>query len=360
MGKVQRACKAGNLGIYYEYLEGKNMNHKSLRRVMAGILGLALAVISFLPPWTTAFASPMAYHANKPQPSAKFLTKPKFNEAAPMSFVVVRLNLASCEPNCPQWIAAEGRIENSTPVALAKLLTNPEYRKLPVILNSGGGKIFAAMETGRLIRKFGMTTSVGYTSFVKCNPFKTKDGTCKPSADTKAYSAYAFANRGYCFSACPLILLGGVTRIIDKNAEVGLHEPVDERRPYIDHFWVAWHMVHGQKVIVSRRLLNRTYLKAVTMVGVTPDLKQKLLPYFKQMGGSPALIDEMSKATPDKINVIAQHGGAREKLGLATGLDLSLLLLTTAEHCKYKGWLKSNCVYVKQRSPHVFQPFERL
>ena len=355
MGKAQPACKPRNLELSFTNSLGDDMIGKLIWRLLCGFLCLAVIAFGFTAQDVTASAST----TKKLPPVAKTTDKHKPQDAPPMSFVVVRLSLSTCEPNCPQWIAAEGRIENNTPAALARLLANPVYRKLPLILNSGGGKIFAALEMGRMIRKYGMNTSVGYTSFLNCNPFETKDGTCKPSADTKAYPAYAFAYRGYCFSACPLILLGGVVRIVDKDAHVGLHEPVDERHPYVDHFWIAWHMVNGKKVIVSRKLINRTYLKATTTVGVTPQLKQRLLPYFKEMGGSPALIDEMDKAAPEKMNVIAWKDGEREKLGLVTSNNQPLSLLTTAEHCKFAGTFRANCIYAKERKPHIFLPIDR-
>ncbi len=297
---------------------------------------------------------------NSKPPAIEIPGRPVPKQPPSMRFVVVRLNLSTCEPNCPQWIAAEGRIENDTPAALARLLANPAYRKLPLILNSGGGKIFAAMEMGRMIRKYGINTSVGMTSFVSCNPFAVKDGSCKPSEDTKTYPAYAFAYRGYCFSACPLILLGGVVRIVDKNALVGLHAPLDESHPFVDHFMVSWHMVNGKKVIISRKFVNRTYLKPKKVVGVTAQLKQRLLPYFTQMGASPAIIDEMGKAAPEKMNVISWQNGAREKLGLVTSNDQLLSLFTTADHCKSSGAFSDNCVFAKQRKPHIALPVDRL
>ena len=321
----------------------------------AKIVFLTISVLALAAPNVQAEVG----STNKKPPAVKAADKPKPKEAPPMSFVVVRLSLSTCEPNCPEWIAADGRIENNTPAFLARLLAKPEYRKLPLILNSGGGKIFAAMEMGRLIRKYGMNTSVGYTSFVGCSPFEIKDGSCKPSADTKTYPAYAFAYRGYCFSACPLILLGGVVRIVDKDAQVGLHEPVDERHPYVDHFWVTWRMVQGKKITVSRKFINRTYLKTKTTIGVTPELKQKLLPYFKQMGGTPALIDEMGKAAPEKMNVIPWKAGERKKLGLVTDNSLDMHYLIDATHCLTYGKLSSNCVYAKERRPHIILPFDR-
>ena len=277
-------------------------------------------------------------------------TAPQPLQERSMAFAVARLATAACEPSCPEWIVADGKIMDGTAAAFAHFLSNPAYRKLPVILNSHGGKIYSAMAMGRMIRKYGMNTAIGYTSFVSCSPFETTDGTCKPSADTHAFQANVFAYRAQCFSACPLILLGGVTRIVDRNAAVGLHEPVDEPHPYVDHFWITWRMEQGKKHIISRKFVNRTYLQAKTLVGVTPRLKQKLLPYFKELGGSPAIIDEMGKAGPKDINLIVWSSGAREKLGLVTNNYLDLRYFISPDHCKF-GALNSNCIDIKERKP---------
>ena len=39
-----------------------------------------------------------------------------------MRFVVVRSSAPDCEPNCPEWISAEGTIEASTPALFTRLL----------------------------------------------------------------------------------------------------------------------------------------------------------------------------------------------------------------------------------------------
>ncbi|TIV22294.1 MAG: hypothetical protein E5V90_34440, partial [Mesorhizobium sp.] len=39
-----------------------------------------------------------------------------------MRFVVVRSSATGCEPNCPEWISAEGTIEAGTPALFRRLL----------------------------------------------------------------------------------------------------------------------------------------------------------------------------------------------------------------------------------------------
>jgi hypothetical protein len=62
---------------------------------------------------------------------------------APMQFMLVHADSGSgnCRPEgCMDWIAAEGMIDARSPGDLRKLLTSIGNRKLPIIVNSPGGK----------------------------------------------------------------------------------------------------------------------------------------------------------------------------------------------------------------------------
>lgn len=277
----------------------------------------------------------------------------------PMAFAVVRLSQPACEPTCPQWIAAEGQIMPGTAAKFAKFLSNPAYRKLPVVLNSGGGKIFDAMAMGRLIRKYKMNTSVGWTSFSGCSPLKKQKPACKPDPVTKAYHGWAGPYRSGCFSACPLILLGGLLRVIDPAARIGLHQPSSEQRPYIDRYWETYRMVRGKKHIISRKFIKRVYLPAKKIAGITPQLRKKLLPYVKEMGGSPAILDEMEKAAPADMNMIAFGDWKRQNLGLSTADGIDLTVFISAKHCTALAKPVGNCIFVKENAPPVLPPYER-
>lgn len=53
-----------------------------------------------------------------------------------MRFAVVRSNAPGCEPNCPEWISAEGTIEAGTPSLFKRTLKALKGRQLPVVVNS--------------------------------------------------------------------------------------------------------------------------------------------------------------------------------------------------------------------------------
>ncbi|TIS94081.1 MAG: hypothetical protein E5W87_34205, partial [Mesorhizobium sp.] len=62
-----------------------------------------------------------------------------------MRFVVVRSSAPGCEPICPEWISAEGSIEAGTPALFKRTLKALGGRKLPVVVDSPGGNVEAAL-----------------------------------------------------------------------------------------------------------------------------------------------------------------------------------------------------------------------
>jgi hypothetical protein len=229
-----------------------------------------------------------------------------------------------------------------TPANLARLLANPANRKLPLLLNSNGGKVYAALEMGRMIRRYGMTTAVGRTRFDFCNPFLDKG--CIPTASNRTYRGSTEEMGARCLSACPFIMLGGTMRLLSPLSYLGLHQPKDIRRPYIDHYWETWRMVHGKKVILSRRFINRTNLPTKTVVGVSPEIRKKLMPYIKEMGASSKIMDEMELAGPDAMYQIKTD--LAQELGLSTNILTRLSAIASSDRCSASP-APANCVTLK-------------
>ncbi|MEO9167106.1 MAG: hypothetical protein ABI230_01755 [Aestuariivirga sp.] len=293
--------------------------------------------------------------ATKPQPA-----KPADGTllAPVMDFLVVRNSDAQCEPDCPEWISAEGRIVPETAAKLAKFLAAPERRKLPIILNSGGGSIDAAVAMGRLIRKYKMDTGVGQTVIPECSISDRAEGKCKPDSTLQAFDGRAYASRAYCASACPLVLLGGIHRVVDPVSFVGVHEPKGESHPYIDHFLIKYRMENGKKHILSKTLVKRTYLKEKIIVGITPQLRKELDKYLNEMGGSPELLAEMEKAQPETMNWIGFYSGDRERLGLVTEYLRNLVMLVGPLICSVKPDMAGNCIHLAAKDTDATKPAE--
>jgi len=318
-----------------------------MRRLVVALMLLLALVPGFIHAATTQPANP-----------AKKQDTPL--QEPPMRFDIIRLSSTACEPLCPEWISAEGRIMPNTAGTLAALLKNADYRKLPILINSGGGSIESAVAMGRTIRKYQMTTAVGKTFIFGCPEADRLTNKCKLDAITKTYNGMAMPIEAYCASACPLMLLGGTVRVIEPYALVGLHEPRAESHPYVDQYRLLYRIEGGHKHLISKTFFKRTYMAKKEVVGITPALRHELVPFLKDMGGDPAILTEMDKATPRDMNWIKPNTGERERLGLTSNggarVTASFESLTSAKSCKADTAPLPNCIFFKEKTPVASAP----
>ncbi len=127
----------------------------------------------------------------------------------PMTVVVVRASDKRCEPNCPQWIAAEGKIDASAVEKFRKLLANIGGGRYPILIDSTGGDFDAAIEIARLIQSNSLMVAVSTTGYVGCTP--TKEFCSNPQPADVAYKGFPIF-QGYCGGACVLVLAAGKVR----------------------------------------------------------------------------------------------------------------------------------------------------
>ncbi|MGH6813261.1 MAG: hypothetical protein ACREDM_13315 [Methylocella sp.] len=147
-----------------------------------------------------------------------------------MRIVVVRSSQPRCEPECAEWISAEGNIVLASAEQLRKIVNSLGGRKLPILIHSGGGLGHQAMLMGFLIRARGLDVAVARTVFDPCvnTPSGCKQGTWSgPLGEPAPQSAS-------CSSACTFVLAGGVRRFVGRQARVGVHnfrinQPMVER-----------------------------------------------------------------------------------------------------------------------------------
>src|SRR5271165_3191164 len=133
----------------------------------------------------------------------------------PMRIVRVMSSDPACEPNCPEWISAEGMILPGTAGAFRKAILDLRGRRLPVLISSHCGSLGAALQMGELIRERRLAVAVARTLIANC-PERTP--VC-PGARGEAITGGAF-----CASACPLILAAGVERLVGPVPMVGVHQ----------------------------------------------------------------------------------------------------------------------------------------
>jgi hypothetical protein len=132
-----------------------------------------------------------------------------------MRFVRVISADPACQPNCPEWLSAEGRIEPGSATAFAAAIDSLKGRRLPILLHSLGGSAPDAMAMGALIRASGLAVAVARTLITDCPETapKCSDGPAK-----------AITGGATCASACVLVLAGGVERLAGPAALIGVHQ----------------------------------------------------------------------------------------------------------------------------------------
>lgn len=163
-------------------------------------------------------AAPAAKEApSKAVPQAK--EKPKLE--APMKVVRVRGSRPECEPNCPEWISAEGRIVPTTGGEFKRALAKLGDRKLPILLSSLGGDVKQAEEIAWLIRGKRLDVVVAKTEILPCAP---ADKVCRELRTKGIVQGRPIDDLTPCASACPIILSGGVRRFVGPKSFLGVHQ----------------------------------------------------------------------------------------------------------------------------------------
>jgi hypothetical protein len=294
-----------------------------LRPVLSFVLVLAFLLVQ-------AIAGEAATTKKKP------VAKPP--AGPPMTFAIVRNAVTGCEPNCPQWISAEGQIMPGSAGQFRKILKQAGKLRLPVVITSPGGDVEAALAIGQMIHQRKMDVLVGWTLFTGCNPSVK---TCKlPKEQKGVYAGIAMTSRAYCFSACPFILASGQKRVLGAGAVLGVHEittqPITQRIRYNE----TYRMVNGKKKVLSRKVVSRKNIIGKVTTKLSKPFDKKLRNYLNTMGVSLTMLDLLHLAPPSSIHNLTTEEMNSTKLVTATGYAADLvsnnLCKTTppADNCK--------------------------
>jgi len=158
-------------------------------------------------------------------PATDKKTAPDNKEAAkPMAFFVATGDPGACGTGCAEWIAAEGRIDGSTPGRLRSLLTRLGKRKLPIFFYSPGGSVDAALVMGRMLRARDMTAGVARTIPQGCDPLQAHEPACDTlKRSGRALPAELRTTDASCNSSCVYALIGAAVREVPIDAGLGVH-----------------------------------------------------------------------------------------------------------------------------------------
>lgn len=201
----------------------------------------------------------------------------------PMRFVLTRDAAPGCEPQCREWIAAQGAITKDTATELRRTLAALEGRKPPILIYSTGGTVEVAMEIGQLIRNHGLDIAVARTIPAKGDPGHGQIDERSP----------------LCVSACTLVLAGGVRRIIPATSRIGVHQQtIHETETVTVRDYQVVRRREGDRIIETRELVKETKEKRVVkQEQATGEIDARMARYLDAMGLDRRFL-ELTVSTP--------------------------------------------------------------
>ncbi|SDA99241.1 hypothetical protein [Mesorhizobium qingshengii] len=276
---------------------------------------------------------------------AAFATDTTPNVGPTMRFVVVRSNAPGCEPICPEWISAEGSIEAGTPALFKRMLKTLGGRKLPIVVDSPGGNVDAALTLGRLIRKNKLDVAVGKTWFDGCLP-DVKDCTANDGKGA-GYFGEPYASGSMCNSACPLMFAGGVRRVVGDWAYLGVHQITTTYVRTKLQYRTTYRVVGGKKKILNSKIVSRKNAGSYKTYEMSKAVEKRLTAYLDEMGVDQGVLETMKSTPASEIRQISLDDMLTMKL--ATSKD-AVDLLTSASLC-LSDQLAPNCREIPANKP---------
>ena len=242
----------------------------------------------------------------------------------PMQVEIVRDAQPGCQPNCAEWISAEGDIVETTPVEFRRVLGQLRNRKLPVFINSGGGSIEAAMLIGQMLRLHGLDVSVTRTEFTACHGKSTNCAGAargEPTGQPDSYNAY-------CASACTLVLAAGVQRLASPWSHVGVHQIIVFKTQFkVRRTYRVTTLPRPNGGSSTRRTLIREQtLGSITkQIDVNDDTYRPMEVYLSRLGVGDQLVPLMEQTPNSDIHWMT--GQEMDSTRLATRQDSGEALL---------------------------------
>jgi hypothetical protein len=227
-------------------------------------------------------------------PTSPFsFTEAQRPDTPPMRVIIVRSGETGCEPNCPEWISAEGRITAETPALFERAFAAMAPRKLPILVASNGGVIESALRIGRMIRERHLDVAISATWLQPC---LQADKRCRDD-DLTGRLGEPHGNAASCASACVFLLAAGERRIVSYDVGVGLHEASETTiHKEIEHIPVVDPL--GRLVRYRSKVLSSYSTEGTP----SETIYAKSAAYFRQMGIRGDLVTLMHKASSDEIH----------------------------------------------------------
>src|SRR5262245_21020851 len=215
---------------------------------LLAVAGLAVAASAAWPQAPAAVggaapaanATPAAPPVTTMTPNAPTPTNPaaRTDQTERMQFTWVR-EAGDCRDRCRAWVAASGRLTETTVADFDAFRQGLDLRAATVVLESTGGLVEAGLALGRAFRRLEVVTMVGHTVLQnvdsKTDSIGERRGTVSP--------------RATCASMCAFAFLGGVRRHVPLEARILVHQiwPSKLREDAMAGSYSAGHMVRIQR-----------------------------------------------------------------------------------------------------------------
>ena len=222
----------------------------------------------------------------------------------PMTVTLMSDANSGCEPDCPRWIAMQGKIGPESPGRLRKVLNAVKGQHVPVLVHSPGGSVEAGLAMGRMIRAAGLDVAVAKTLTVSPCP---SEGPCAKALRDLPARGHALDYRAYCFSSCVFVLAGGIERYVDDHAYAGVHQvTVTRTQPTIHRVYRVVRQRIGRKIVeVSRTLIKETTTRKTWKLKKAPkSVNDTIEAYFKEMGMRPSLVALLLATPADSMHYL--------------------------------------------------------
>jgi hypothetical protein len=262
-----------------------------------------------------------------------------------MRFGIVRSNAPGCEPICPEWISAEGSIEAGTPALFKRMLKTLGGRKLPIVVDSPGGNVDAALTLGRLIRKNKLDIAIGKTVFSGCQP--DAKGCLDRNKNGARYFGDVIDYGAMCNSACPLMFAGGVQRVAGEWAYLGVHQITTTYIRTKLQYRTTYRIVGGKKKVLNTKIVSRKNAGSYKTYEMSKSVEKKLAAYLNEMGIEQSVLETMKSTPASEIQQIGLDDMLAMKLVTSTD---TVDLLTAVSLCR-QDRLAANCRDIPGNKP---------
>ena len=249
-----------------------------------------------------------------------------------MRVYIVRSGQDGCEPNCPEWIAAQGQIEAGSPARFKKVLRQLGGRKLPILINSGGGAADEALMIGRLLRAQGLDVAVAKTVFTPCAP---EAAACRKKAAKTPLRGLPDAATSICASSCAFVLAAGTRRFVGAAAFVGVHRLAAIQTKVMRTYRMVPYRTRQGSVRYKRNLLSEKVVSQ-RQVSAPKKIYKRFEKYFVEMNISNAIMPLIMETAHSSVHWLTHEELRSTRIATHRMNGEQLLLGATAPD---DGWV---------------------